>query len=337
MITLTVHLIRFLFTHIVGVTILAGVGLLCVCGGILSFFASPETQATTIAMTELEARSELPGQQWLRLTDGCLVWPEATALVLTREKRGSGEVAGKKTQTIYVPLISKTVLDAWRRQGLDTPFPRNKVRAFVKMGPGELDKDFPQDAVDLVKRPVSAARLKVQPQVSGLAGSLQGEDKVVREGLTREASGMDPRAVLVLRYAAQPPTKGATVAGGIVAVLFGLVFAVPLVLRLARGQCQAGGSGAGLHGAAVAGFEAGLRDAVGAGIAKGVAARSGGAPPVARVVQFYYLLNGQRFGPVLLSQLRDLWTTGNLRPDSLVWQEGTPDWVQARSVRELLK
>jgi hypothetical protein len=319
-------LIRFLFTHTAGLSILAGAGLLAVCVGVSSFFGSPETQPTTLTLADLEGRPALPRQQWLRLSEGCRIWPEARQLVTTLKKRGSGEVTDVKTKTVYVPFVSKAVLGAWQQQGANTPFPRNKVRAFVKLEPGALEKDFPQGA---------AEPLKVQPQVSGLAGSLQDEDKVVREGLTEGASGMNPQAVVVLRYGEQPPTKGAMVGAGIVMVLLGLGLAVPLVLRLTRGQRAAQASSAGLQGAAMAGFEAGLRDAVRGAVAQGVAAGSAGAPPVPRLVQFYYVQNGQRFGPVALNDLRGLWAAGKLRPEHLVWQEGTKDWVPAASVQSL--
>jgi hypothetical protein len=348
MVTLAIRLIRFLFTTIAGLSILAGLGLLFVCGGIASFFGNPETQATTVTLKDVEARSELPKQQWLRLTDGYLVWPHTKELVTTRKKRGSGEVTSVQTKTIYVPLVSKALLDAWRQQGTDRPFPSSKIRVFVKMEPAAVQKDFPQDAAELSNQQVDPDRLKVQTAVSGLAGSLQDEDKVVREGLSKDAAGLDPKGVLVLRYGEQPPTKGAMVGGGVVMLLLGLALAVPLVLRLACGKAAAPAGGGGLHQAVLAGFEDGVRASVRGAVAAGVAAGSAAAPPVARAagpaaavpvarpVQFYYVLNGQRFGPVAHQQLRALWKAGRLPPESLVWQEGTKDWVPAANLTALL-
>ncbi len=47
---------------------------------------------------------------------------------------------------------------------------------------------------------------------------------------------------------------------------------------------------------------------------------------------WYYVVNGAQTGPVSLAELKDAAATGKLAPADLVWQEGTADWVPARTV-----
>ena len=56
-------------------------------------------------------------------------------------------------------------------------------------------------------------------------------------------------------------------------------------------------------------------------------------PPAGR--RFYYIKNGQRFGPILLKHMQELVASDKLRPDDTVWVEGTPQWVPAQEVSEL--
>ena len=52
--------------------------------------------------------------------------------------------------------------------------------------------------------------------------------------------------------------------------------------------------------------------------------------------QWYYAQNGQQFGPLPGEQLRNMLTTGALRPADLVWSEGLPAWTPAGQVPALL-
>jgi hypothetical protein len=47
---------------------------------------------------------------------------------------------------------------------------------------------------------------------------------------------------------------------------------------------------------------------------------------------WYYLINGQQTGPVDQARFGMLIQSGAVRPDTMVWQEGMPNWVQAGSV-----
>ena len=50
---------------------------------------------------------------------------------------------------------------------------------------------------------------------------------------------------------------------------------------------------------------------------------------------WYYVVNGNQVGPVSLDELKAVAGIGKLAPTDLVWQEGTADWVEARTVAGL--
>ncbi len=50
---------------------------------------------------------------------------------------------------------------------------------------------------------------------------------------------------------------------------------------------------------------------------------------------WYYVRNGTQTGPVSFDELKSAAAAGQLAPIDLVWQEGTPDWVPARTVAGL--
>lgn len=52
--------------------------------------------------------------------------------------------------------------------------------------------------------------------------------------------------------------------------------------------------------------------------------------------EWHYVKNDQQFGPVSESCLVELFRTGTLRPDALVWSDGMEDWQQASSIDELI-
>jgi hypothetical protein len=50
---------------------------------------------------------------------------------------------------------------------------------------------------------------------------------------------------------------------------------------------------------------------------------------------WYYVINGAQVGPVGLAELKAAVAAGKVGPADLVWQEGTPEWVAARTVPAL--
>jgi uncharacterized protein DUF4339 len=51
--------------------------------------------------------------------------------------------------------------------------------------------------------------------------------------------------------------------------------------------------------------------------------------------EYYYSQAGQRCGPVLGEQLKQLAASGQLQPTDLIWKEGMPGWIAAAKVKGL--
>lgn len=49
--------------------------------------------------------------------------------------------------------------------------------------------------------------------------------------------------------------------------------------------------------------------------------------------QWFYLIDGQQYGPVSASDLRQFAASGELLPEDLVWKEGLTDWVPAQHLK----
>src|SRR5436190_7368165 len=66
------------------------------------------------------------------------------------------------------------------------------------------------------------------------------------------------------------------------------------------------------------------------------AARPPASSPGAPVSQeWYYSVGGDRQGPVTAAELKKLAEAGTLKATDLVWKDGMPDWVQAKSIKGL--
>lgn len=50
--------------------------------------------------------------------------------------------------------------------------------------------------------------------------------------------------------------------------------------------------------------------------------------------EWFYAVNDQRHGPVKADEIRELIKNGSLNSDSLVWQQGQPEWIALRYCRE---
>jgi hypothetical protein len=45
-------------------------------------------------------------------------------------------------------------------------------------------------------------------------------------------------------------------------------------------------------------------------------------------MNWFYAKDGQQVGPVAFSEIERLYSEGQLRGDTLVWQQGMPSWVE---------
>jgi ribosomal protein L40E len=52
--------------------------------------------------------------------------------------------------------------------------------------------------------------------------------------------------------------------------------------------------------------------------------------------QWFYLLNGERVGPVSTATLKELAAEGEIQATDMVWREGLPQWVSAGSIKGLI-
>jgi len=66
-----------------------------------------------------------------------------------------------------------------------------------------------------------------------------------------------------------------------------------------------------------------------------IAAAPSVPPPQPR--DWYYLLGQERFGPLDLARLKELWQNSHIGPDTLVWTKDMKDWLRVEDVPELLK
>jgi len=55
-----------------------------------------------------------------------------------------------------------------------------------------------------------------------------------------------------------------------------------------------------------------------------------------RPARWFHLVNGERQGPVMLDEMRELVLEGSLVPDSWVWADGMPDWMRVSDVPALV-
>lgn len=50
---------------------------------------------------------------------------------------------------------------------------------------------------------------------------------------------------------------------------------------------------------------------------------------------WYYAIDGEKVGPLKLSEIQQLAATGILKPDDMIWKEGSPNWIPARDANEV--
>jgi hypothetical protein len=71
------------------------------------------------------------------------------------------------------------------------------------------------------------------------------------------------------------------------------------------------------------------------GIAQNAMGASPTPPPMPQALQVYLYLNNAQAGPYDMPILQQLVTQGVLRPDTLAWKAGMPQWAAANTIPEL--
>ena len=59
------------------------------------------------------------------------------------------------------------------------------------------------------------------------------------------------------------------------------------------------------------------------------------APPPPPMIQFFAMVNGAQQGPFNPQQLAQMATQKSITPDTMVWKQGMPGWLAAKTVPEL--
>lgn len=61
-----------------------------------------------------------------------------------------------------------------------------------------------------------------------------------------------------------------------------------------------------------------------------------GATPPPPVSQWYIYVGGQQIGPMSIQQIKEYATSGQFKPQDLVWKAGLADWIAAEGVPEIM-
>lgn len=221
----------FLFTTLSGAVILALVGMLLTCLGIVGFFQKEQEKPTVVSVADLEKGEKPPKEKWVKINDAHIVWGKTKSLATWTTKAGSDKKENEKVSTYYVPVTSKAAVDAGAVN--------EKTRVFLKMTPDEAEKQFPEIGKELKEKKLSDKHLAVATKVSGLTTRLSDEEKDVREPLSKPLTGAEASDVLIVAYGTQPLTQAESQGISVCMIVFAVLFFLPLVLYfLRRGQQQ---------------------------------------------------------------------------------------------------
>jgi hypothetical protein len=222
-------MIRFLFQSIVGTLFLAFLGLLPILfaayGVSQDFSREEETAPTPLAVADFEKDGKIPPQRWLEVADGYLIWSLKSEVVVSKTDAKGKQVGGETVRAVFVPMVSKEVAKAAKAAGEDATFPIEKVRVFFRYDA----QDFPARVLKQEGDPDYRAKL------AGMAHTLDKEEKLVREELFPKSARIDQKTVLIVNYGQIAPTRGVSICLGTVCAGVGLVFMLPLIVRLIRG------------------------------------------------------------------------------------------------------
>lgn len=78
-----------------------------------------------------------------------------------------------------------------------------------------------------------------------------------------------------------------------------------------------------------------MANQLGQSVSAGAAPAGATPPPLPQAKLYHVAVNGQAQGPMPVSQMQGLITSGSMTRDSLVWCEGMSNWAQAAEVTEL--
>lgn len=194
-----------------------GILYLAVAGFLADRPQEEEPAPTPLSLAEFERDGKIPEQSWLEVSDGVLLWSEASVEVrLWKLQDQKTKIA--RDQAVFVPLVSKQAFDVGQKWKDDLKQPIQVARVYVRFEPAAASAEAPrvETAVD--------QRTKVR----GIAVRLDKEPAFLREGLAPKGSLKDPAKLLVIRYNEDPSSKNAVLFAHICMGSAGLVFLLPL-------------------------------------------------------------------------------------------------------------
>jgi GYF domain 2 len=318
-IQLIIVLARFLFTHLVGASLLAVAGLFFLCGGCVSLLTvKTEESATKVSMAEVEKKG-LPDRHWLELQEGYLFWPlwkQDVLTTTTTSTQGGAATSREDVKWHYAPLVSKDTADEWAREydtkGDQAVYDGEKCRVWVKIDPRRFASAFPGVNANGPDHP------SAQHTVSGRVIDFKNEPTFVLDSLPKHTRNMKFDRMVLVEYGEQPAGKGAFAC----MMVMGVPFLIPLGLLLYRNYAKRGPKEAGTTAT-----PAGVTTAAPANAAEASLSGTG----------YYYAHQGKTLGPVSADELRALAADGKLRPEDSLWKQGMPEWVPAGKIRGLFR
>jgi hypothetical protein len=224
MLTALARLFEFLFTHIIGAVLLAGLGLMLICCGGLGLFHKPQEEPASVSVAELEKGEQPPRESWVKIDDGFIAWGEIKSLKTWTGRKDNPEKRDEQISAYYVPVVSKGVVEAGTAG--------TKARVFLKMTPSELRQNFREIDTELKKKALAPEHMAVATPVSGLASSLLKEQDAVFEGLMKSVPEGQRADILVVSYGERPQTHAQSLNLALCLMGFGALFFLPLVVQI---------------------------------------------------------------------------------------------------------
>jgi hypothetical protein len=331
-----VNFLKWLGTSLVGVCILAGVGVLMVCGGgSMWAFAKPETAPTKYTIAEIENMSGKPKEGWIEITDAFLYWD---MMVGETTAPANKQITKSDIKYYYVPLVSTDVVQQWNavqagaQQGVPPQLPHDKARVYVKFPARELEKLFPSN-VDTFIQKVLDPRPDTPFTPKGTMSNFSSiPDGVLKEMQKNWQGPIDKNRMILFNYEGKPFNPQIL---GVILLILGLGLFVPIgiwgVRSLAGGKRSR--SGDDFEEEDVGPRRKRKRDFAEDDF-EAAPTRSGpaaGAAPAAGAT-YFYSRQGQSHGPVSFAQLRQLAASGQLTRQDYVYDDNVKQWVPAANV-----
>jgi hypothetical protein len=304
-------------------------------------------------------------------TKGILFWPEMVAQTKGKDVNPGQKIDKSKIEWFFVPLVSREVFNDWNKTLLPpdvnpagakakppktfTKLSYAKARVVLKFTVRQLEEKFPKAVQTFTENTGHWDPHYAEYQVTGTVGNYSSVPKPVMDEMEKTIKDMDKNRMILVINDGRPPSYF-----GIGLFLFFLSLPLFLPLGIWTGRtlfgARRGESGAPVSEGAFAGSPvppaaaaaaqpgaftvrspgpaatAAAPPMSGPAVAPASAIAATSSAPAPPSVSYYYSQGGKSLGPVSLDQLRQLATTGQLRPQDMVWNKTAGQWLPASSV-----